>query len=181
MAEAVVKLTCSALCDAAQYIAASSICRVGICRGRGKSLLAAPCAMAARAISSTSSSGRGKCSRLGVLHREKRKAASTSMCTASVTASTTASQNNTLHMPQQSDVGFDGNRRKGGLRGGGGGRGGGGVCVHAIVSQPARMTPYIWQSMRSGEEGFRRRALAVSHSKTTISLYITHPPYPRAS
>ena len=42
-------------------------------------LLAAPCAMAARAIKSTSSSGRGKCSRSGVLHLEKRNAASTAM------------------------------------------------------------------------------------------------------
>ena len=47
-------------------------------------------------MSSTSSSGRGKCSRLGVGHLEKRKAAKISICMASVTASTTASQNNTL-------------------------------------------------------------------------------------
>lgn len=61
-----------------------------------EAVLAAPWAMAARAMSSTSSSGRGKCSRLGVGHLEKRKAAKISICMASVTASTTASQNNTL-------------------------------------------------------------------------------------
>ena len=46
---------------------------------RAQGLLAAPWAMAARAMSSTSSSGRGKCSRLGVCHLEKRKAARIAM------------------------------------------------------------------------------------------------------
>ena len=79
--------------------------------------------MAARAMSSTSSSGRGKCSRLGVLHREKRKAASTIMCMASVTANTTASQNNTLHTPQQSMLilmAIGGKETSWGVMGGGG-------------------------------------------------------------
>ena len=52
--------------------------------------------MAARAMSSTSSSGRGKCSRLGVRHLEKRNAARMAMWMTMTIANSTASQNNTL-------------------------------------------------------------------------------------
>lgn len=59
-------------------------------------LLAAPCAMAAKEISSTTSSGLGKCSSPGVSQREKRNAAKIARCSTSTTTSSTASQNNTL-------------------------------------------------------------------------------------
>ena len=59
-------------------------------------LLAAPWAMAARAMKSTSSSGRGKCSRSGVLHLEKRNAASTAMWISTTAAIRIANQNSTL-------------------------------------------------------------------------------------